>query len=255
MAGLPALGGRLKELRQKAGISQMKLAELIGFDPKHGYKYVLRLEKGLVPNPTLRTIAAFLEACGAAWQSVADVLPATGTVSAPTPSQSSIVNRQSEIPSPAPSAPQSKIGNRKSQIAVPPSPAPSPQSLAPSPSPPAPPRRKDSRPMREQLRSQRIEQRQLRTKRFWETVQQAEEATRKVLHSSRVPAGQQPAYRVFARQSCSTLDALESARPELAERELGKSADAASKQGLDRGILNQILAICIHTFRSQEPGQ
>ena len=87
MLGLEALGARLKQVRLQAGLSQMKLAKLIGFDPAHGYKYILRLEKGQVPNPTLRTIAACLEACSSTWQAVVDVLPATGTVTPPAPSQ------------------------------------------------------------------------------------------------------------------------------------------------------------------------
>src|SRR5512136_2934823 len=98
MRGLGALGARLKQIRQQSGLSQMKLAKLIGFDPAHGYKYILRLEKGQVPNPTLRTIAACLEACGAKWQAIVDVLPATGTVAAPAAAQSSTVSRKSEIP-------------------------------------------------------------------------------------------------------------------------------------------------------------
>ena len=51
MAGLEELGFRLKDLRTKAGISQMELSRRIGFDPTHGYKYILRLEKGLSAQP------------------------------------------------------------------------------------------------------------------------------------------------------------------------------------------------------------
>lgn len=72
---MEALGSRLKMLRLKAGISQMKLAEILGLNPTHGYKYILRLEKGLVPNPTLRTITGYLNACNAGWQDIAEVLP------------------------------------------------------------------------------------------------------------------------------------------------------------------------------------
>jgi transcriptional regulator with XRE-family HTH domain len=232
MRGLEALGARLKQVRQQAGLSQMKLAKLIGFDPAHGYKYILRLEKGQVPNPTLRTIAACLEACGAAWQAVVDVLPATGTVTPPAPPQSSIVNRKSEIASPAPSVPQSKIENQKSEI-------------------PSPPRRKDSRPMREQLRSRRIEQRELRTRRFWSGVKRADETTVALLHSLRVPSPLHRAYLSFARACCSTIDAFETARPEVVERELAKLVQPAAAQGLDQKILAQIQSTCTRVFRSQ----
>lgn len=73
--GLAFLGARLKELRVSAGISQMKLAELLGLNPTHGYKYILRLEKGLIPNPTMRTITGYLTACKASWKDLAEVLP------------------------------------------------------------------------------------------------------------------------------------------------------------------------------------
>ncbi|MGQ9708006.1 MAG: helix-turn-helix domain-containing protein, partial [bacterium] len=75
LQGLDVLGSRLRELRLRAGISQMKLAEILGLNPTHGYKYILRLEKGLVPNPTMRTITGYLIACGASWQELAAVLP------------------------------------------------------------------------------------------------------------------------------------------------------------------------------------
>lgn len=95
LQGLVALGSRLREIRINAGISQMKLAELLGLNPTHGYKYILRLEKGLVPNPTLRTITGFLAACGATWKDIADVLPSIGinpaTETKPTPSEPVII--------------------------------------------------------------------------------------------------------------------------------------------------------------------
>jgi len=81
--GLDVLGSRLRDMRLKAGISQMKLAESLGLNPTHGYKYILRLEKGLVPNPTLRTITTYLAACGASWQDIADILPNIGVGPAP----------------------------------------------------------------------------------------------------------------------------------------------------------------------------
>ncbi len=244
MCGLEAFGARLKQIRLQSGLSQMKLAKLIGFDPAHGYKYILRLEKGQVPNPTLRTIAACLEACGAGWQAVADVLPATGTVAAP--GSSSIVHRPSSIvpspepgrqslaPTPTPAAPQSTIENQKPEI-------------------PSPPRRKDSRPMREQLRSRRIEEHDLRTRRFWSAARQADEATIALLHSLRVPSSLHRAYLTFTRTCCSTIEAFETARPEVAERELAKLVQPAVAQGLDRKILAQIQSTCPQVFRSQSP--
>jgi transcriptional regulator with XRE-family HTH domain len=235
MCGLETLGARLRQVRQHSGLSQMKLAKLMGFDPAHGYKYILRLEKGQVPNPTLRTVAAFIEACGAEWQAVVDVLPATGTVVAPAPGSPSLVHRPSSIVPPSdPEAPnpQSTIENHKSEI-------------------PSPPRRKDSRPMREQLRTRRLEQRTLRTQRFWQGMKRADEATAALLHSLRVPSPQHRAYLSFARACCSTVDAFETARPEVVERELAKLVQPAATQGLDRRILAQIQSTCTQVFRSQ----
>jgi transcriptional regulator with XRE-family HTH domain len=242
LLGLEAMGVRLKQIRTQSGLSQMKLAKLIGFDPAHGYKYILRLEKGQVPNPTLRTIAACLEACGAKWEAIADVLPNTGTVAAP--GSSSIVHRPSSIiqspdprpqsltPIPTPLSPQSRIENQKSEI-------------------PAPPRRKDSRPMREQLRSRRIEEHELHARRFWSGTKQAVDATVALLHSLRIPSSLHRAYLSFARACCSTIDAFEAARPEVAERELAKLVQPAVAQGLDRKLLAQIQSACTQVFHSQ----
>jgi len=242
LCGLEAMGARLKQIRMQSDLSQMKLAKRIGFDPAHGYKYIIRLEKGQVPNPTLRTIAACLEACGAPWQAIVDVLPSTGTVAAP--GSSSIVHRPSSIiqspdprpqslpPIPTPLSPQSRIENQKSGI-------------------PAPPRRKDSRPMREQLRSRRIAEHELHSRRFWSGVKQVDDATTALLHSSRVPSRLHRAYLNFARACCSTIDAFEAARPEVTERELAKLVQPAAAQGLDPRLLAQMQSACTRVFRSQ----
>ena len=232
LRGLDAMGARLKLIRQQSGLSQMRLAKLIGFDPAHGYKYILRLEKGQVPNPTLRTIAACLEACGAKWQAIVDVLPATGTVAAPAPAKSSTINRKPGAPPPDPSVPQPQIENRKPEV-------------------PAPPRRSESRPMREQLRSRRIEQHDIHTRRFWSAVKEANDATVALLHLLRVPPPLQRAYLSFARACCSALAAFETARPEVASHELARLIPPAVAQGLDHRILTQIQSTCTQVFRSQ----
>jgi transcriptional regulator with XRE-family HTH domain len=232
LRGLEALGARLKQIRSQSGLSQMKLAKLIGFDPAHGYKYILRLEKGQVPNPTLRTIAACLEACGASWQAVADVLPSTGTVSVPA--------RRSSFARPFLYSDSMTTGPR-------------PASAVRTPSPPPPPRRRDSRPMREQLRSRRIEEHELHARRFWSGARQVDESTTALLRSLRVPSGLHRAYLSFARACCSTSDAFEAARPEVAERELARLIQPAVAQGLDRKILEQIQSTCTRVFRSETP--
>jgi len=226
--GLGALGARLRDVRIDSGISQMKLAYLMGFDPLHGYKYVLRLEKGRVANPTLRTIAAYLESCGARWRDIAGVLPSTGKDSKP-----------ATRPLYVETAPLGSMAN-----------GPRPPTKAPTPAPP-PARRRDSRPMREQLRSRRIEQRELQTSRFWSSVKQADETTAALLRSARVPPGLQRAYLSFARACCTAIDAFAAARPEIVQRELAKRIQPAVAQGLDRRILTDILSACNRVFRSQ----
>ncbi len=57
--GLAELGDQLRSIRLKADLSQMRVSELMGFNPTHGYKYILKLEKGTVPNPTLRTVISY----------------------------------------------------------------------------------------------------------------------------------------------------------------------------------------------------
>jgi transcriptional regulator with XRE-family HTH domain len=228
LRGLETLGARLKRLRQQTGLSQMKLAKLIGFDPAHGYKYILRLEKGQVPNPTLRTIAAYLEACGAKWQAIADVLPATGTVVTPA--------RQ-----PRAVAPQPVLGPMTN----------GPRPPTPDKDAPPPPRRKDSRPMREQLRSRRIEERERHTRRFWAGVNQSDETTVALLHSLRIPSSLHRAYVSFARACCSTIDAFGTARPEVTQRELAKLVQPAVARGLDGKLLARIQSSCTDIFRRQ----
>ena len=105
--------------------------------------------------------------------------------------------------------------------------------------------------MREQLRSRRLEERTLRTQHFWSGVKQADETTTALLHSLRVPFALHRAYLTFARACCSTIDAFESARPEVVERELARLVQPAVAQDLDRKILAQIQSTCTQVFRSQ----
>ena len=105
--------------------------------------------------------------------------------------------------------------------------------------------------MREQLRWRRLEQRTLRTQRFWSGMKRADETTVALLRSLRVPSLQHRAYLSFARACCSTIDAFEASRPEIVERELARLVQPAVAQGLDRKILTQIQSTCTQVFRSQ----
>lgn len=216
LKNLRALGARLRKLRTEAGVSQMELAEAMGFNPTHGYKYVLRLEKGLVANPTLRTLAGFLRACGAGWQSVSDVLPTLESDEGGAPPVAS----QSEIPASEPTTPPVSVRY------------------------PA----QESRPMREVLRQQRREERSARTRDFWSRVGQAEEQALPLLHGPRLTSASRRAMVAFLRACCAVLHSA-SARGVDHSPELDRLTQSAQASGLDHRLLLQIRDICVSVFR------
>jgi transcriptional regulator with XRE-family HTH domain len=215
LSGLDALGARLRDLRTRAGMSQMQLARSIGFNPTHGYKYVLRLEKGLVLNPTLRTVTLVLDACHAEWQDIVDVLPALG----PAP-----------VRPPAPPPP----------VIIP---------AAPARSLPIPTNR-GSKPLREWLRLRRREESRARGRRYWQRVGLAEDRACELLRTGAPARNQRRQYLTFVRRLVSVLDAFSSSRPELLRAELDKALAAAAGQGLDRAMLQRLLDVCLEVGRA-----
>lgn len=222
LAGLQALGTRLKNLRTAAGISQMKLAGRIGFDPTHGYKYILRLEKGLVPNPTLRTIASFLEACGASWNDLADVLPSTGDET---------MSRSAPAVKPEPR----------------PEPEPAPVIIEPVPEP----RRRDSRPVREQLRQRRIREQEERSRRFWQRVAVIEEDVHTLLRSAHIAPARHRDYLLFTRNCCSLID-THTTRPGVAAPAIAALRKSATLTGLEPSLLERIADLCLTALTEQD---
>ncbi|MFO7639261.1 MAG: helix-turn-helix transcriptional regulator [bacterium] len=216
LTGLPRLGARLREIREAAGLSQTKVAELMGFNPTHGYKYILKIEKGTVPNPTLRTIVSFLEVCGADWPGLADALPHAGFKSGARP-------RPTEPPEPTarPAAP-----------------------ARPATGAPARCRRRDPRPLRVRLRDERLAERERRAQELWTAVNRAESAAGQLLRSAAPRTGRHREYLAFVRPCCATLQAFASARPKVIENELSRLTDAAVKAGLDRALLAEITRLC-----------
>ncbi len=209
LTGLPALGAKLRQLREKAGLSQMRLAAKMGFAPTHGYKYIFRLEKGQVPNPTLRTIATYLEACGAGWQEIADLLPASATQKQP-------------IQQPAKHA-----------------------EVHPEP-PPARPR--DTRPQRLRIRTELLTKRQERAQAFWARFERVEQQIAEVLHKRGVVSNQQRHYFAFLRSCCLTIDSYSGLKPGLLDQQLGKLVRSAREAGLDEKILLAIRDICLESM-------
>ncbi|HDQ99067.1 MAG TPA: XRE family transcriptional regulator [candidate division WOR-3 bacterium] len=215
--GLAEFGARLRELREAAGLSQMKVSELMGFNPTHGYKYILKLEKGSVPNPTLRTIISFLEVCGRDWTDVADALPHAG--------------RRKAEPGKPPARP----------VEVP---APPARAQAGGPA------RRDPRPLRVRLRAERIAGRERRAAELWQAVTRTEAAVTRLFRSgSFVKPGTRTAklersYAGFIRPCCATLQAYARARPRMVENEVSKLVEPAVESGLDRTLLEEIVRLC-----------
>jgi len=66
-----ALGVRLREIRQRAGLSLVEVAHMMGQEPSYR-AHLSQLERGQVPSPSLVLVADYLRACRA---SFADLLP------------------------------------------------------------------------------------------------------------------------------------------------------------------------------------
>ncbi len=211
LPGLAGLGARLKELRTAAGLSQMKLSSMMGFNPAHGYKYVFRLEKGLVPNPTLRTLQAYLSACGKSWADIASALPPTGAT------------------------PEKATG----KAAPPPS---APPATPPAAQPPPPPR--DTRPARLRVRTELLLRRRDQAASFWSRVERTEQATAELLNARRVPTSLQRRYFAFVRSLCSLLNAYAAAKPSLLEQQVQSATRSAAAQELNPKLVTEIKDLC-----------
>lgn len=214
------LGTRLREVRTRAGISQIKLSQQIGFGKAHGYKYIYRLEKGLVPNPTLRTVAAFLEACRAGWNDLLDVLPLAGSGAHPDAVEA---GTQAEPDS-------------------------TPVIIEPQP-PPAAARPRDGRPAREHLRQRRIAEHADHARSFWERAARAEERVRSLLLAAHLPPSAQRAYLAHCRSVCAALDATAAARAGAARIELTRLRKTAVESGLDPATIDLVDTACTAVFR------
>jgi transcriptional regulator with XRE-family HTH domain len=70
----PELGVRLRELRQKAGLTQQMLAVAMGCQCKGNHRVVSRLENGRMANPGIGLVADYLRACRSSFVDILDVL-------------------------------------------------------------------------------------------------------------------------------------------------------------------------------------
>jgi transcriptional regulator with XRE-family HTH domain len=215
LPGLDQLGARLRELRERAELSQMQLAERMGFDPTHGYKYVFRLEKGQVPNPTLRTITAYLESCGAGWADVTGLLPAT--TAAP----------EAE---PKPERPVAKKG-RKRSVEQP------------------KPERRDTRPWHIRQREQLVAERARRVQDFWSRAERAERAVADALPGLNVPADQQRHYLAFVRPCCTIIDSYPAAQRRTVDHSISRLIAQRVEAGLDEKSLARVRDICLEAMK------
>jgi transcriptional regulator with XRE-family HTH domain len=68
------MGARLRKLRLAAMLTQDDVADRMGLKGKWRKMKVRRLESGRVRNPFLKTVNLFLQACGAGWSDISDLL-------------------------------------------------------------------------------------------------------------------------------------------------------------------------------------
>jgi transcriptional regulator with XRE-family HTH domain len=72
----PALGARLKALRERAGLTQDQLSRRMGRLQKSSGRFVSRLEQGKRRFPSIALIADYLRACRADFKDIGDILSA-----------------------------------------------------------------------------------------------------------------------------------------------------------------------------------
>ncbi len=70
----PELGQRLRELRLETGLKQAEVAAKMGKTGTGARSIISRLELGRAAHPTLTLIADYLDACGATFTDIADLL-------------------------------------------------------------------------------------------------------------------------------------------------------------------------------------
>jgi transcriptional regulator with XRE-family HTH domain len=237
LEGLDRLGERLRAVRLRSRLSQMKLAELMGFNPTHGYKYILRLEKGNVPNPTFRTVASFLRCCGASWEEVSDVLPKLA--GAPRP----MARRPPAASAPAVRRAASPKGTVKPMRHV--------EKSTEAPATPAPGRR-NGRPLRMRLRSDLVAERARRASSFWSRVDEVQTEVTEMLRAAKVLSSERHPYVAFVRPCCSTINAYSSARRSMVERRLDELVAEEASKGRDRVWLVRVKSLCIESLLAEE---
>jgi len=236
LGGLEQLGERLRDIRLKSGLSQMKLAELMGFNPTHGYKYVLRLEKGSVPNPTLRTIVSFLAGCEAGWEDVSDVLPSLAGAS----------ERTARRSSGAKTLPTRRAARKSAETS-----GPAEERVGGTMPEPAPAHR-DGRPLRLKLRSDLLAERARRASSFWSRVDDVQSRVTEMLRAARMLSSERHPYVAFVRPCCSVINAYSSARRSMVERKLDDLVEEEAAKGRDRGWLVKVKSLCTESLLAEE---
>ena len=241
LTGLTGLGERLREIRMAAGLSQMRVAELMGFNPTHGYKYILKLEKGSIPNPTLRTVVSFIEVCGADWPDLVHALPHANFLGGRIRTEGGGTDwRKGEDGRERTEGGGTEGRGRKREDR-------SPFPSLPSPSP-ASPRPRDPRPLRVRLREERIARREQEAQALWNAVSRTEEAAAGLLRTPAKSPDRSREYRSFIRLCCTTLHAYASARPRAIENELARLTERAARSGLDRTVLEDLARLCRESY-------
>ena len=70
----PEFGQRLRAVRKRAGLSQRRLAELMGINCLGAHSVIGQLERGEVAHPALGIVADYLRACRASFHDLEDLL-------------------------------------------------------------------------------------------------------------------------------------------------------------------------------------
>ncbi|MEO0071587.1 MAG: helix-turn-helix transcriptional regulator [candidate division WOR-3 bacterium] len=68
------LGGRLREIRKRAGLTLNSLSQRLAPGSKSYHHILQRLEKGKIKSPSINLIAQYLAGCGASFADIIDIL-------------------------------------------------------------------------------------------------------------------------------------------------------------------------------------
>jgi transcriptional regulator with XRE-family HTH domain len=99
----PEMGARLRELREKKGLTQEEVAVAMGLTFEARASLIGSIEHGRKSNPSVSTLTRYLRAVGASWHDLADLFDKT-KLPAITREEAKRVEQIVNVPSPVPAA-------------------------------------------------------------------------------------------------------------------------------------------------------